>query len=189
MLISILQGRGIRDKEEFMRLIDKNDIKIGTVLRVPPALPILSCLYYHFIMIYEVYDYGIKFIHLKKSFFIKRGEIVDVPFTKLESYLKFNYFVYIHLTLDKLDINAMYNRINYLLKKNHINYGLNSKFTFNCESFIYYLLFGIIKQSSEVKKIEEKNGTFGLVTIRVLDNIFNITNFIGEIHSFMKNSE
>lgn len=119
-----------------MRLIDKNDIKIGIVLRVLFVLFILSCLYYYFIMIYEVYDYGIKFIYLKKLFFIKWGEIVDVFFMKLESYLKFNYFVYIYLILDKLDINVMYNRINYLLKKNYINYGLNSKFIFNCEFII-----------------------------------------------------
>lgn len=191
MLISILQGRGIREKEEFMRFINNNDIKIGTVLRVPPALYLLSCMYHHYIMIYEVYDYGIKFIHLKKNFFNKRGELVDVPFTKIDKYLKFKYGVFIHISVDTCNINmkAILSRIDYLLNKNHINYGLKNKFTFNCENFIYYILFGIRINSFEVKKFEERYGKFGLVVIFLLDQIFNITNYVGEIQSFMKNSE
>lgn len=184
MLISILQDGCIKEKERFIELINTNEIKIGTVLKVAPAIPQLNRIFFHFIMFYDKNDNSFDYLHLRKNIFIKEMEIVNVPFDKIERYINFNYGVYVFNTYNKLDFIGMNQRVISTMKK-PIPYGLKNEFCFNCETILSFLILGKRSKSSEIDKIEKKFGKMGSLFINYFDKLMVITNSIGQIQHFM----
>lgn len=186
MLILILQDGCIKEKTQFLRLISIDDIKIGTVLKVPPTIPQFRIIYHHYIMFYGMDEDGFKYLHLRKNIFKKEAEVVNVPFEEIEKFLKYGVVIYWNVSYDLLDYEGIERRINSMMKK-PIPYGLKNKICFNCETFLCFILLGIRTQSSEIAKIEGKYGKIGSFCILCLDKLIIITNSIGEMHYLMQN--
>lgn len=182
MLISILQDIFIKEKARFLDLVKDNRINIGTVIKVPPAIPQLSHLYHHFILIFEVHENRFQYVHLRKHIFFKNIEIVNVPFHEIERYINFKYGIYIHSSFsnEKVDKEGMEFRVYSMMNKN-IPYGFKSKCCFNCETLVYYLILGKRIQSSEIERFEKKFSKIGTFLIFCFDKLMFITNFFGEM--------
>lgn len=187
MLLSILQDGCINEKAQFINLIKSNDIRFGTVLKVPPTIPQFRILYQHYIMINDVNENSFDYLHLKKNLFKKEAEVVHVPFDEIEKFININYGIYIHwnISYDLLDYTGIKNRIHSMMKK-PIPYGLKKKFSFNCETFLCFLILGVRSQSYELAKFENRFGIIGSFCICFLDKVILITNFIGEIIYLMQ---
>lgn len=186
MLISILQGSAIKEKGRFQELLLKNKIKIGTVLKVPPAIPKFNHFFHHYIMVYDVSFNKLKIVHLKKNLIKNECKVVIVPFDQMERYINFNAGVFIHSHVaDDYNIEDMYYRVEHILNR-QLPYALKNKFSYNCESLLYYLLLGYKVESSEVKRFEERFSKFGPIFVSWFDKIMVLSNVLGEFQYFMQ---
>lgn len=112
--------------------------------------------------------------------------MVIVPYHEMERYINFNKGVIIHSNVaNDYDVVNMYYRVEQILNR-QLPYALKNKFSFNCESLIYYLLLGIKVESSEVKRFEERFGIMGSVFVYYFDKLMILTNFVGEMQYFMQ---
>lgn len=159
------------------------------MLKVPPTISFLKFFFYHYIMILNVDTDQIIYIHLKKYIFRKKCEIVDISLKDISKNFNFRNGIFIHLIVsdDQLMKKHLFSRIQIILLRNQIPYGIKSKYSFNCESLIYYLLFGTRIESVEVRRFEAKFGRIGSFLIFLYDQLLIYTNFIGEIHFFFTN--
>lgn len=137
-------------------------------------------------MIFDLNENYIKYIHLRKFIFKKKLEMLDISYNDISKHLNFRHGIYLinmHYEYDKKEMDC---RVHYFLSKNQIPYGLKSSYSFNCESFVYYILLGIRLESREVKRFEERFGKLGKFLIFIIDKVVICTNFIGEIEYFLK---
>lgn len=125
-------------------------------------------------MVINVQQQGYDIVHLRKKLFRKYGEKYFINFKDCSQFKFLN-----EQPLTVHQKKAMIHRLNKMLSKAQIPYGLNTEGSHNCESFVKYIKKGTVEKSTEVANFEKKFGYSGKFVIFMIDHIMILTNGIG----------
>lgn len=157
-----------------------------------PVAP-LRKFYNHVGIVTNIKEDGFEVCHLRKGLFIKYAEQVFISFS--DNTCSINVFNFTRVKiffcekLSEKEIKNLHCRMEKLLQKPHIPYGLYYKKTLNCESLAFYIKTGKKTTSNQVKDFINKYGIIGHVAVTTFDMVMIITNKIGGILSYFKNKE
>lgn len=181
----------IKNMAEIEESTKLNEIKIGTIYTVSPAATMRK-VYSHYGIVTDIKENGIEIFHLNKEILNKYGTKVFVAFsTGNDKIFNFDrgvkFFPGDPLTEDQ--IKYMRCRMEDVLSKKHIPYGLKYKDTYNCESLVSYIKTGQKNISSQVFNFENKFGKIGSFIVSNFDKVMIVTNKLGYIKCYFDNEK
>lgn len=185
------QAVPIKNMAEIEESTKLNEIKIGTIYTVSPAATMRK-VYSHYGIVTDIKENGIEIFHLNKEILNKYGTKVFVAFsTGNDKIFNFDrgvkFFPGDPLTEDQ--IKYMRCRMEDVLSKKHIPYGLKYKDTYNCESLVSYIKTGQKNISSQVFNFENKFGKIGSFIVSNFDKVMIVTNKLGYIKCYFDNEK
>lgn len=173
---------------DIQKYINSGAINIGTIYKVSPIKPFRT-IYFHVGMITKI-ENGVEIFHLNKGFFVKSAEKIFIPFSDNKNNI-FHFHRGVNFLisepLDQDDLIEMSCRMEEVLSKPHIPYGLRLPQTFNCDNLIIYVKKGEKTISPQVLNFENKYIHIGPIVVFIFDMFIKITNKIGFIKYFNKN--